>query len=159
MDGDEKNTSRLIRVWKRWTIALGVLCLTLIIAVIVVALVLKNEKRALADTGDTIGSTPPCPATNGGLITSGDPEIPSSFHDLTMAEYARMYDFLGKQQALKLAPLGMDKVNASNIYTVDLLMPPKRDVLSFLDNQGNHPAREAVVTIFRGDKTPPVEEE
>ena len=41
-----------------------------------------------------------------------------------MAEYARMYDFLGKQQALKLAPLGMDKVNASNIYTVDLLMPP-----------------------------------
>ena len=92
-------------------------------------------------------------------MTSGDPEIPSLFHDLTMAEYARVCDFLRKQQTLRLAPLGMDEVNASNIYTVDPLMPPKRNVLSFLDNQGNHPAKQAVVTIFRGDKTPPVEVE
>ncbi|XP_076443736.1 putative amine oxidase [copper-containing] isoform X2 [Babylonia areolata] len=42
---------------------------------------------------------------------------------------------------------------------MDLLLPPKQRVLSFLDSQRPQPAREARVMIFRGDKMPPVVEE
>ncbi|PVD19730.1 hypothetical protein C0Q70_20221 [Pomacea canaliculata] len=41
----------------------------------------------------------------------------------------------------------------------DLLVPPKSDVLKFLDGSGPQPPREARVLIFRGDKAPPVVEE
>ena len=101
----------------------------------------------------------PCPQASGGLMTSGDPDNPSPFHDLTVAEYSRLYDFLSKQPQLNLPPPERTMINTSSLFIVDLLMPPKQDVLSFLDNQGTQPAREARVMILRGDKTPPVVEE
>ena len=93
-------------------------------------------------------------------MTSGDPATPSPFHGLTMAEYARLYDFLRDQPKLNLAPPDGAEVNSSSIFIVDLLMPPKKDLLSFLDDKGaQQPPREARVMMFRRDKTPPLVEE
>ena len=128
-------------------------CLVLLVALVVIVVV-KNK-----ELDEMNGSALPCPADTGGLRTSGDPDNPSPFHDLTLAEYARLYDFLRKQQKLNLTTPEKAMVNTSNIFIVDLLMPPKQDVLSFLDNRGRQPEREARVMIFRGDKTPPLVEE
>ena len=101
----------------------------------------------------------PCPPQKGGLLTSGDPDSPGPFHDLTLAEYRSLYTFLMQQTELNLAPPETAGVESSSIFMVDLLMPAKRDTLAFLDNQGPQPAREARVVVFRGDKSPPVVEE
>ena len=131
----------------------GVGCLVLLVAVIVIVVVKSKELNELGE------SVLPCPTHTGGLMTSGDPDNPSPFHDLTLAEYSRLYDFLSKQPQLNLPPPERTMINTSSLFIVDLLMPPKQDVLSFLDNQGTQPAREARVMLLRGDKTPPVVEE
>ncbi|KAL8606744.1 hypothetical protein ACOMHN_018778 [Nucella lapillus] len=101
----------------------------------------------------------PCPASTGGLLTSGDPHNPSPFHDLTMAEFYRVYTFLMQEKKLNLTDPTKSEISTSNIFMMDLLLPPKQRVLSFLDGQGPQPAREARVMVFRGDKRPPVVEE
>ena len=159
MDLEGKNSDRGIRFWKCWAFALAVLSLGLIVALVAVVVVLKNEERTLGDTSKSTGSAFPCPVQSGGLVTSGDPDSPGPFHDLTLAEYARVYDFLRKQQELNLAPPEKEEMNVSSIFILDLLLPPKREVVSFLDEQGLQPPREARVILFRGDKTPPVLEE
>ena len=131
----------------------GVGCLVLLVAVIVIVVVKSKELNELGE------SVLPCPTHTGGLMTSGDPDNPSPFHDLTLAEYSRLYDFLSKQPQLNLPPPERTMINTSSLFIADLLMPPKQDVLSFLDNQGTQPAREARVMIFRGDKSSPQVEE
>ena len=156
----EDKAERRAYAWRCWTVSLGALCVALVIAVIIAAVVAtRGESTRAVDTEQIIGSSFPCPAQNGGLMTSGDPDSPSPFHDLTMAEYARLYDFLRKQPKLNLAPPDRAEVNSSSIFIVDLLTPPKLDVLSFLDNKGQQPPRQARVMLFRGDKTPPLVEE
>ncbi|XP_076443586.1 putative amine oxidase [copper-containing] [Babylonia areolata] len=111
-------------------------------------------------TGDSSeGESLPCPTTKGGLMTSGDPQDPSPFHDLTVAEYKRLYRFLRQEKSVNLPASDTTFISTSSIFMMDLLLPPKQRVLSFLDNQGPQPAREARVMIFRGDKEPPVVEE
>ena len=152
MDNAEKYRRR-IGFWRCTAIFFGAGCLVLLVAVIAIVVVKSKELNELGE------SVLPCPAHTGGLMTSGDPDKPSPFHDLTVAEYSRLYDFLSKQPQLNLPPPERTMINTSSLFIVDLLMPPKQDVLSFLDNQGTQPAREARVMILRGDKTPPVVEE
>lgn len=132
---------------------MGIACVGLAVAFIA-TVVIKNKELE-----ESAGSALPCPSQDGGLLTSGDPSEPSPFHDLTIAEYRRLHEFLAKQTDINLAPADTAAVNTSNIFIVDLLIPAKQQVLSFLDNQGTQPAREARVMVFRGDKPTPVVEE
>ncbi|PVD19728.1 hypothetical protein C0Q70_20219 [Pomacea canaliculata] len=120
-----------------------------------VAVVLVKNKEIHART---LMSTP-CQRQDGGLLTSGDPKSPSPFHDITTAEYSKLFSYLRSVPELSLADPCRAGVNTSNIFMADLLLPPKRDVLKFLDGSGPQPPREARVLIFRGDKAPPVVEE
>lgn len=158
MDVQDKTRAPQARFWRCWNLSLLVLCLALIVALVVVVVV-KKEDCILNKNQRAMRSSFPCPQEGGGLMTSGDPDNPSPFHDLTLAEYSRLYDFLSKQPQLNLPPPERTMINTSSLFIVDLLMPPKQDVLSFLDNQGTQPAREARVMLLRGDKTPPVVEE
>lgn len=158
MDADEKNAGRRKSVWSCLAILFGVINLGLIVALVVVV-VLKQQPKSDNSEEQSSESSFPCPPQSGGLVTSGDPEKPSPFYGLTRAEYGRLYAFLRKQQDLNLAPPGKAGLNTSNIFIVDLLMPRKQDLLSFLDNQGTQPAREALVIVFRGDRTPQLVEE
>ena len=69
----------------------------------------------------------------GGLVTSGDPDAPSPFHDITVAEYKRMYEFLKQQKSINLANPSQAAVNTSNIFITDLLIPKKQKVFEFTD--------------------------
>ncbi|KAL8606747.1 hypothetical protein ACOMHN_018781 [Nucella lapillus] len=145
---------RHIGAWRCVAVLSIVSFLAALVALIVVSAV---RKRPDTDTTDSI----PCPPhSKGGLLTSGDPSNPSPFHDITVAEYERLYRFL-RQEKKKLNLTSPEKtgVKSSSIFMMDLLLPPKQRVLSFLDGQGPQPAREARVMVFRGDKRPPVVEE
>ena len=159
MDVDEKSAGHGIKFWKRLSIALAAICLALIIALIIVVLVTQKEAQSADNMEQSSENVFPCPVKKGGLVTSGDPESPSPFYSLTIAEHERLYVFLRQQQKLNLAPPDKAGFNTSNIFIVDLLMPPKQELLSYLDKQGMQPPREARVMIFRGDKTPPLVEE
>ncbi|KAK7116520.1 putative amine oxidase [copper-containing] [Littorina saxatilis] len=114
---------------------------------------------AIAQVSNGAKNKIPCPPEVGGLLTDGEPDTPSPFHDVTAAEYQRVYDFLMTQDEVNLASPDTQDLNTATIFTADLLLPAKKDVLSFLDNQGAQPVREARVMVFRGDKTPPLVEE
>ena len=101
----------------------------------------------------------PCPPLGGGLVTSGDPKNPGPFHDVTKAEYKRLYAFLAQLPELNLARPEEAAVNASSVFMADLHLPAKQGVLAFLDQDEAQPTREARVMVFRGDKAPPVVEE
>ena len=160
MDVQDKTRAPQARFWRCWNLSLLILCLALIVAlVVIVVVVAKKEDCILNQNQRAMQSSFPCPQESGGLMTSGDPDNPSPFHDLTLAEYSRLYDFLSKQPQLNLPPPERTMISTSSLFIVDLLMPPKQDVLSFLDNQGTQPSREARVMLLRGDKTPPVVEE
>ncbi|KAK7496909.1 hypothetical protein BaRGS_00011889 [Batillaria attramentaria] len=114
------------------------------------AVTVMDKNRQLADTTNDFF---PCPPKDGGLLTSGDPKSPGPFHDITVEEYNRLYRYLMGLKELNLAPPDRAAVNTSNIFMVDLLLPPKQDVLNYLDKSGDQPAREARVVIFRGEKS------
>jgi hypothetical protein len=157
MDGARgEKLRRRVGFWRCAAIFLGISSLALLVA-LVVTVVMKNRDRLQMASGSM-----PCPPEGGvnkGLVTSGDPDHPSPFHDITRAEYDRVYRFLLQQPELNLARPEEAAVNTSNIFIMDLLLPDKADVLDHLDNQADQPPRHARVIVFRGDKPTPVVEE
>lgn len=152
MDSAEKYRRR-IGFW-RCTTAVLVVALLAVVAALVAVVLMKNKEIQAR----TLMSQP-CPPQDGGLLTSGDPESPSPFHDITSEEYSKLFSYLRSVPKLSLADPSRAGINTSNIFMSDLLVPPKRDVLKFLDGSEPQPPREARVLIFRGDKAPPVVEE
>lgn len=153
MDSGSEKYRRRIGFWRTTAfLSLGGFVVTLLALVVIV--IVKDRQL-----GNMNGSSLPCPPPVGGLLTSGDPESPDPFHDITIEEYRRLYDYLRNVKDLNLAPPERAAVNTSNVFMVDLLLPPKKDVLDFLDRSKVQPSREARVVIFRGDlPTPQVEE-
>lgn len=84
---------------------------------------------------------------------------PTVFEPLTPAEYKATTDFLLKQSGLNLVPLDQGTPSKAYIYSVDLLLPPKRKVLEHLDKGIQQPERKSHVIIFRGDLATRVVEE
>ncbi|OWF45964.1 amine oxidase [copper-containing] [Mizuhopecten yessoensis] len=67
--------------------------------------------------------------------------------------------YLHSQKSLNLVQPAEKRTNNSYLYLAEIYVPAKVKVLDYLDNNGVKPEREAIVTIFRGDKRPPVVEE
>lgn len=99
------------------------------------------------------------PSENGGNIHLDEPNKPPVFHDLTQAEIRGLVRYLYSQKSLNLAHPSKAFVNTSYIYLAEIYIPRKTDVINHLDNNGVQPVREAIVTIFRGDKLEPDIEE
>nr|KAG5706516.1 hypothetical protein BaRGS_028687 [Batillaria attramentaria] len=120
---------------------------------------LNNEMDHLKMNKSSRATSWPCPPKTGGLMTEGEPATPEPFHDITVEELERLYDYLLTVTELNLKPPSQTSVNTASIFMVDLHLPPKADVLRYLDGSGARPPREAKVMVFRGDLSPPVVEE
>ena len=82
-------------------------------------------------------------------IISDEPINPPVFHDLTKQEVKAIQAYLYKRSGLNLVYPTANKKNSSFIFTMELYLPNKTDVLNYLDHKGQQPEREAIVTIFQ----------
>ncbi|GFN86341.1 amine oxidase [Plakobranchus ocellatus] len=149
---------------RRWQIATFfflLISISLLIALIVVATDKdsKDEQPTQRAQGPSVcgqgGSNP-----SGNTIDLSTPTNPGPFHDLTEEELKNLRQFLENDPQIQATPWSnFQGLPSSYIYMADLWLPPKADVLNFLDNGGQQPQRQARVMMFRGDKNPPVVEE
>ncbi|GFO22999.1 amine oxidase [Plakobranchus ocellatus] len=152
------------RVWQITTAVLLIVSIGLLVALIVVASEKdKTKYRTLPITSDGQevsicgqGSSNP----NGNSIDLSEPTNPGPFHDLTTEELKKLRTFLENDPEIRAIPMEKFRaINCSYIYMADLWLPPKAEVIKFLDNGEKQPERQARVMMFRGDKTPPIVEE
>ncbi|XP_063411542.1 putative amine oxidase [copper-containing] [Mytilus trossulus] len=100
----------------------------------------------------TVSRLPTCrrPSSEYGNIDLRENYHPSVFRDLTKREIGGLLDFLYSDSSLNLTVAANASVSSNYIFVADLFLPPKKDVLNYLDNGGLQPKREAHVMIFRG---------
>ncbi|XP_069807772.1 amine oxidase [copper-containing] 3-like [Dendropsophus ebraccatus] len=79
----------------------------------------------------------------------------SVFSDLTPEEFSATVDYLKKNLGVKLVNAADAKPTENCIYYVDVRYPPKREVLDYLDREGEKPKREALAVVFFGDQEEP----
>ncbi|CAC5412328.1 AOC1 [Mytilus coruscus] len=99
-----------------------------------------------------ISQLPICrrPSYHYGNIDTRENDHPSVFRDLTEREIKCLLDFLYSDSTLNLTSAEKASVTSNYIFVADLYLPPKQDVLNYLDNGFPQPEREARVMIFRG---------
>ncbi|ESO94444.1 hypothetical protein LOTGIDRAFT_118163 [Lottia gigantea] len=88
-----------------------------------------------------------------------EPNDPGIFNDLTSSELRSIRQYLQSAKDLNLASAEQSTINKSFIYTADLFLPSKSNMLLHLDMDIEKPAREARVIIFRGDLKPAIVQE
>ncbi|XP_060064123.1 putative amine oxidase [copper-containing] [Ylistrum balloti] len=140
---------RSIGRWRLLSFVLLLCVIALLVGIIIISFV-KN--RQLEDQ-----KMPYCSGKED--INLAEPTVPSVFHDLTAVEVDGLMKYLHSQRSLNLVKPADARVNNSYVYLAEVYVPPKIKVLDYLDNNGVKPDREAIVTIFRGDKRPPIVEE
>ncbi|CAG5119357.1 unnamed protein product, partial [Candidula unifasciata] len=98
---------------------------------------------------------------NNYVVDISEPNEPGPFHDLTRTELIKLRSFLEKEPNIRAEKSNNASVGSSYIFTADVFLPKKADVLKFLDGAGRcpRPERRARVIMFRGDKSPAVVEE
>lgn len=73
------------------------------------------------------------------------------FADLTPEEYKSVCDYMWAQKDLKISHSALAKPSDNFLFLIDLSLPRKADVLNYLDQNGQKPAREASVVVFYGE--------
>ncbi|CAG5118820.1 unnamed protein product, partial [Candidula unifasciata] len=96
---------------------------------------------------------------NNNVIDLREPSRPGPLRDLTSKELRKLRTFMENDPNIRATHPAIARMNSSFIHSADILLPPKSEVLRFLDRGGPRPMRRARVLMFRGDKTPPVVEE
>lgn len=74
------------------------------------------------------------------------------FADLTAEEYKSVRDYMWAQKDLKISHSSTAKPSENFLFLIDLSLPRKADVLSYLDSKGQKPPREASVVVFYGER-------
>ncbi|RUS74887.1 hypothetical protein EGW08_017352 [Elysia chlorotica] len=151
--------NRQSKLWPLVAFVMTVMAACLLIALIAVS----SEETAAPVRTCGVGKV----AKNhksGGVTEDIEPAHPGPFHDLTSRELKSLRLFLESDpeiNATKLSDqsLGSKALVESYVSAIDLYVPPKIDVLEHLDLDQPQPPREALVILFRGDKSPPVVEE
>ncbi|KAK6182675.1 hypothetical protein SNE40_010303 [Patella caerulea] len=146
---DEKLRKSVTR-WRLASAVLVVLCALLII--LVIGIVMNKNREILAK------DVPSCGLRFKSNMDTSEPEHPDIFHDLTSREMKAVQNYLISVPELNLE-LSNLRMNSSYIAGIDYILPPKKDVLAYLDDSRPPPARKAKVIILRGDLTPPMVEE
>ncbi len=79
-----------------------------------------------------------------------DENVLSPWDGLTVSEVRAIQTYLERENTLGISPIpDFSHVNSTYVYTMDVWIPPKQDVLSYLDNNGAQPERHARVTVYR----------
>lgn len=140
----------------KWKIAVAILfllCVGLLIALIVVAVVFSQYRDKYPS--DTESNT--CAE---GILNEGEPpKTKGIFNDLTSEELIAARDFMLKQSSLKLKRIENASVKDNYIYMIQLHPPEKAAVLDYLEEDKAKPARKALVVIFEGEGSPPFVQE
>ncbi|NXC92412.1 AOC1 oxidase, partial [Cercotrichas coryphoeus] len=88
--------------------------------------------------------------------SSGPPADPASiFADLSPAELRAVRTFLMERPELGLSPSQGGPLAKNSLFLVELLPPPKRRALRFLERGGARPPREARAVVFFGAQAEP----
>ncbi|XP_069138608.1 putative amine oxidase [copper-containing] [Argopecten irradians] len=140
---------RSIGRWRILALILLLCVLGLLVGIIAMSFIKDSQLEEI--------KTPTCSGKED--INLEPPTDPSVFHDLTAVEVKGLMRYLFSQRSLNLVDPAKARVNNSYVYLAEVYVPAKTKVLAYLDNNGAKPDREAIVTIFRGDKRPPVVEE
>lgn len=146
---DESHRAELRRL--RYAIIVLVILCMILFALLFVIYVIKDS-----ESDDR--SVPVCATGNENINLDGQ-EHPSVFYDLTEKEIKGLQRFLYSNSDLNLVHPSKASINTSYIFTAELFLPRKNEVLRYLDDDGPKPTREAFVVIIRGDKEPSVIEE
>jgi diamine oxidase len=81
------------------------------------------------------------------------------FEELSEYEIDLVVNFLHAQEKLKLVKPKKARINSNFIHSIEMKMPEKDQVLSYLNGDSDIPERRASVYIFMGASSPPVVEE
>ncbi|OWF44474.1 putative amine oxidase [copper-containing] [Mizuhopecten yessoensis] len=133
----------------RWRcLALFLLLTSLIFLAVIIYMATEIQKDNKTPEHDR-------PYPEHGKVKLGEPSEPSVFHDLTTAEIRGLVSYLTQEESLNITRPPSNTINTNYRYLAELYLPNKAAVLEHLDRGGQQPAREAIVTIFRGAKNPP----
>ncbi|XP_070801784.1 primary amine oxidase, lung isozyme-like [Pituophis catenifer annectens] len=77
------------------------------------------------------------------------------FQDLTPEEIMQVKRYLQSNLGVPLVEAPQAKPSDNCIYLITLQLPPKAQVLQFLDHQGSRPAREALAVVHFGNQLDP----
>ncbi|KAJ6669444.1 hypothetical protein lerEdw1_008254 [Lerista edwardsae] len=77
------------------------------------------------------------------------------FDDLSPAEMIQVKSYLQQNLGVPLVDAPEAETSDNCIYSIVLQLPPKAEVLKFLDHQGPRPARQALAVVYFGNQKPP----
>ncbi|XP_063163953.1 membrane primary amine oxidase-like isoform X2 [Candoia aspera] len=77
------------------------------------------------------------------------------FQDLSPEEIMQVKSYLQSNLGVPLVETPQAKPSDNCIYFITLQLPPKAEVLEFLDHQGSRPAREALAVVHFGNQVDP----
>ncbi|XP_014430383.2 amine oxidase [copper-containing] 3 isoform X1 [Pelodiscus sinensis] len=91
------------------------------------------------------------PSSQGG--EHGDQSL--VFADLTPKEMVEVVTYLHDNLGVSLVDASQANPSDNCIYYVDVQLPPKAEVLAFLDRNGSQPARQALAVVYFGNQSDP----
>ncbi|KAL5005051.1 hypothetical protein ScPMuIL_018507 [Solemya velum] len=133
-------------------VIMGLVVLSLFLVALLIVIYATMDKKVHAR------SAPNCPTGNNNINLNGGGHT-SVFSGLTKEEIVALQKYLYSKSDLNLVQPSEANINTSYIFTADIHLPRKQDVLGHLDHGEPKPRREALVVIFRGDKAEPIIEE
>lgn len=145
------------RLWPVVTFVVTLFALCLLIALIAISV--KKNPESIRTCGQSTGKD------EGVVIEDVEPNKPGLFHDITTKELKSLRSYLESDptiNAIKLpddGPLGPEALVRCYVSAVDLYLPVKAEAIAHLEEGHPPPPREALVVLFRGDKSPAVVEE
>ncbi|MBN3323532.1 AOCX protein, partial [Atractosteus spatula] len=74
------------------------------------------------------------------------------FADLTSEEYTQVRDYMWSVSALNISRSVFAEPSENFLFLIELHLPPKSEVLRYLDKGGPRPRREAKAVVFSGSK-------
>lgn len=154
-DGEAKGKTPII--WKILVLVLALICIALLIALIVVASRSHHEKKP-EDNGqqsdkDKLTAKACTSEPAAGIKMSR--KSSQIFEDLSAEEIIAVRDYLYADKNLKITPYDKATVADNYIYFIKLRPPSKANALKHLDNGGDKPRREAIVSVYAGGMAPP----
>lgn len=96
-----------------------------------------------------------CNFKDSDYITPRNLDNPGVFDELTSDEYTLIYGSLNEISEFHLKPFEEATVDSNYLYMIELHIPKKDSVLSFLDESKQQPPREAIATVVLGNVTEP----
>ena len=135
--------------WKVAVILLSLICIILLVVVIVLA----ARSRPGMKAEESLCESP------FQQNTQIDNKSPNLFQDLTTSELTAVHGYLMNQASLNLTTYSKATLRDNFIYVIELYLPDKKTVLSYLDKGGSKPQRQARVIIFHGRERAPYVQE